>query len=357
MACYGQLAYRRLLSAGLIGEGRLGTSGRELPRITLPIRVVGNAITVSVAINGSPVTLLLDTGASITALTPAAADKTGVSPPPGAITRRVDGIGGRVLMLPVTRVRTLGLSEYAVEDLDVVILDALPHAQLVEGVLGYDVLRHFRVTLDREARQLVLEPVRQAAAAAAAAPVADAGPPVAVPSWSVGDEWQYRWESPQGSGTFVWRVEREDLLEGEPYWVIEGAGRELWYRKSDLALAQETVRGQVDYRARPPIPQLAWPLGVGKAWEQVYEHERPATRQTNNIVMRSHVEAAETVTVPAGTFTALKIVNRTRTGVVAVELWYAPEVGHWVRTRETLPTGVRLRELIAYRIQPPRAAR
>jgi len=352
--CFTQLAQQRLAAAGLVGTGRLSTSGRGLSRTALPIGFIGNAVTVSVAINGRPVTLLLDTGASITMITPDAAEKAGATPPPGAITHRVTVVGGRVIDVPVTRVRALGLSEYAVEDLDVVVFDALPHRSAVQGLLGYDVLRHFRVTVDREARQLVLEPVSQPGAGIAA----PAGPPVAAPTWSVGDEWTYRWESPQGSGTLVWWVSREAEIEGQPYWVMEGASQEIWHRKSDLAVAQFAVGKQLQSRNRPPHQYADWPLSVGKAWERAFEEERPATRETRNVVFRYHVEGAETVTVPAGTFQTLKIVRRVRSGAILTEFWYSPEVRHWVRMREALgASGSRVHELIAYRLQPgPRAA-
>jgi hypothetical protein len=38
--------------------------------------------------------------------------------------------------------------------------------------------------------------------------------PESVPTWKPGDEWAYRCESPQGKGTFVWSVEREEKLDG-----------------------------------------------------------------------------------------------------------------------------------------------
>ena len=36
------------------------------------------------------------------------------------------------------------------------------------------------------------------------------GPPV----WKPGYEWGFRWESPQGKGTFVWTVNREEIVDG-----------------------------------------------------------------------------------------------------------------------------------------------
>jgi len=36
----------------------------------------------------------------------------------------------------------------------------------------------------------------------------------AVPTWKPGYEWEYRWESPSGKGTYVWSVDREGKIDG-----------------------------------------------------------------------------------------------------------------------------------------------
>ena len=64
----------------------------------------------------------------------------------------------------------------------------------------------------------------------------------AVPAWAQGDEWSFAWEGPRGRGTFTWRVEREDAIDGVPHYVIKTGTREIFYRKDDLALSRETVK-------------------------------------------------------------------------------------------------------------------
>ncbi len=98
-----------------------------------------------------------------------------------------------------------------------------------------------------------------------AAPVAKTGPtpataaptpPVAsptTPTWTRGDEWSYRWSSPQGSGTYVWIVDREEVVDGVPFYVIKsGTARESYYRKDDRAFVMDKLNGQVETRNTPP---------------------------------------------------------------------------------------------------------
>jgi hypothetical protein len=64
------------------------------------------------------------------------------------------------------------------------------------------------------------------------------------------------------------------------------------------------------------------------------------------------VEADETVTVLAGTFRTLKIAWRTKkTNALVYEMWYAPHVKQWVKIREVLSSGIRERELLAYKLK------
>jgi hypothetical protein len=79
---------------------------------------------------------------------------------------------------------------------------------------------------------------------------------------------------------------------------------------------------------------------------------RRETREPSNdgADRRRDRRGEETVTVPAGTFKALKLVYRNkRTGVIRYEAWYSIEVKQLVKLREKLETGLRVRELIGVR--------
>jgi hypothetical protein len=190
--------------------------------------------------------------------------------------------------------------------------------------------------------------VEQAATAAALSQTGD----IMVPRWQIGDEWQYAYQSPSGSGTYVWVVDRIVALEGIQHYVIKSGAREIFYRVSDLASSLEQINGSVVGRETPSRLQYDWPLIVGKSWEQSFRNERPVARQTTNNTYIWTVESEETVTVPAGTFRTLKIVWRNKKSNSLVhEIWYAPEAKQWVKIREVLSTGIRERELIAYKIK------
>jgi hypothetical protein len=175
---------------------------------------------------------------------------------------------------------------------------------------------------------------------------------VMAPVWHVGDEWQFAYKSPAASGTYVWAVDRIENLEGAAHYVIKAGTREIFYRVSDLASTLERVDGVVVSHNTPPRLSYAWPLAVGKTWEESHREERPADRQTLERSSLWTVETEETVTVPAGTFRTLKIVWRNkRTNGLLYEMWYAPDVKQWVKIRERLSSGVRERELVAYKLK------
>jgi hypothetical protein len=184
---------------------------------------------------------------------------------------------------------------------------------------------------------------------AATLPRAD---PTVLPVWRPGDEWAFRYEGPAGNGTFVWSVDREDIVDGVPQYVIKSGTRETFYRKSDFALTRDTVEGVIVLKSTPPRLHYMWPMTVGQTWEQTMQEERPVARQTAERVDSVTVEAEETVTVPAGTFKTLKVVCRNKkTGATRYEAWYSLELKQVVKLRENLETGTRVRELIAFKLR------
>jgi len=176
---------------------------------------------------------------------------------------------------------------------------------------------------------------------------------IEAPVWQRGDEWQYRWQAGTSKNFFVWTVNREETVDGTPAYVIKTDGtREIFYRKADIATMRETVEGRVVLAQTPPRLRYAWPLEVGKSWEQTRHEERPTENQATDRTDAATVEAEETVTVPAGTFTTLKLVYRDKAnGQIRYEEWYAPAVKSWVLLRERLTSGLRVRELTSYSLK------
>jgi hypothetical protein len=176
--------------------------------------------------------------------------------------------------------------------------------------------------------------------------------PIMAPVWHVGDEWEYAYKSPSASGSFVWAVNRVEPLDGVPHYVIKTGTREIFYRVSDLASSLERVDGVVIQRDTPSRHSYVWPLAVGKTWEQTHRQERPVDRTTTDRNSLWTAESEETVTVPAGTFRALKIIWRNKTtNAINYEMWYAPDVKQWVKIREVLSNGIREREMVSFKLR------
>jgi hypothetical protein len=187
--------------------------------------------------------------------------------------------------------------------------------------------------------------------------LASASSPARAPVWQVGDEWQYAHKSPSGSSTYVESVNRIESVDGVPHYVIKMGNQEAFYRVSDLAFSLMRVDGVVVRRIKPSWLLYGWPLAVGKSWEQSFVEERPVDRQTINRDTLDTVAAEEMITVPAGTFRTLKIVELNRnTNALAYEAWYAPDVKTWVRTRTVLQNGMGERELLVFKLASAPAA-
>ena len=188
------------------------------------MRVIGNLVVVAATVNGTPATLMVDTGANVTILSKAIAERADVTVPADARLLPVRVAGGGTISVPFVPLKSLAIGAATVEDLDVGVYDVLPGARRIDGLVGGDFLRHFRVALDHDARRLTLE-VRADATAGSSAPSPLPGaPPVpgdvsardpgSAPVWMIGDRWAFRWESPRGSGTFVWAVNRVQTVDG-----------------------------------------------------------------------------------------------------------------------------------------------
>lgn len=151
-----------------------------------------------------------------------------------------------------------------------------------------------KAAADQGARRVGVSPAAPGLVARSAS-VAPAAPLI-----RPGSEWAFRWESPQGEGTFVYILDREEVRDGSTWYVLKSGNRELYYRKDDLAIALDLVNGEPEIRRSPPLAFLKWPLTVGQEWEQSFTTERPKERQTYEILAVCKIEREENVTVPRG---------------------------------------------------------
>jgi hypothetical protein len=171
--------------------------------------------------------------------------------------------------------------------------------------------------------------------------------------WKPGYTWTYRYESSRESGTFAWIMDREELLDGTTFYVLRQGSREVYVRKSDFAYYIDKVNGEIEIRSTPPFRVVS--TTPGEKWELNYVREVPKELTTQNMSRTCESSGPEKITVPAGTFEALKTsCTNNRTGELVLEVWYAPAAMQMIRERALLSYGWRVRELIGIRLYPDR---
>jgi predicted aspartyl protease len=105
---------------------------------------VANYLFVSGAVNGVPVRLLVDTGASMNVLTPEAAARIGL---PKGIEIRVQGTTDKTLPARFLQVNEWSVGSAVIKKEAVLVLNLPPELQ-VDGLVGSDTFKHFVTELD-----------------------------------------------------------------------------------------------------------------------------------------------------------------------------------------------------------------
>jgi len=84
-----------------------------------------------------------------------------------------------------------------------------------------------------------------------------------------------------------------------------------------------------------------------------YHEVRPVARQTEDIQRRCVAEAEETIAVPAGTFSTIRVTcKNARNDEWLSTFWYSSQVAQLVREETTMTGGgKRIRELLTYRLR------
>ena len=178
-------------------------------------------------------------------------------------------------------------------------------------------------------------PVTQAAAAGAGLLSHDAEPPAGAktwerPTWRIGDRFVLqRGDAMKGAFQLV-------AITDDCYVLDTGGGVQL-RRDRDLGnLGEWTPGGEPLHRLLPVDARFHWPLWLGKRWR--CEFVDRAKGGDLRLQASYHVEALDTITVPAGTYEALRIMRRVKlVGTPddyltrAQMLWYAPAIGSEVR--------------------------
>jgi predicted aspartyl protease len=125
----------------------------------VPVQIVNHIPLVGAVLNRKDyVTLLLDTGSTLTMLTPETARRLRIQPPADAPKQTAMVTGGQTMEFVVARLPAIAVGDSVVENVPVGIALLLPESPLVDGVLGGDILQHFSVGLDYAASRLRLVP-------------------------------------------------------------------------------------------------------------------------------------------------------------------------------------------------------
>jgi hypothetical protein len=168
--------------------------------------------------------------------------------------------------------------------------------------------------------------------------------PIGAPAVKVGDRWTLKRTD---------RVERvEDKKVGEVVWEIVAVGEKTYELQSTIR-GQESKPTKIVYsrdggvlvrgvtKFDPAETYLAFPLEQGKEWGGRYKFPSAQTSETVDAELHGKAVGWESITVPAGTFKALKITytggwammrGTFRIGGEYVRAgWYVPEMKQFVR--------------------------
>jgi hypothetical protein len=150
----------------------------------------------------------------------------------------------------------------------------------------------------------------------------------AAPTWLPGDRFVY-----QKAGQVRLPLRASELDGGGLGLVDEESGRTLLVGPEQLERGERFADDEkAGYQLDPGDQAVSWPLWVGKRWSCQFV-SRAAGRADLPLIALYHCDAAERVTVPAGTFDCLRIWRRVRVAASGPYpervglLWYAPEIG------------------------------
>jgi hypothetical protein len=142
--------------------------------------------------------------------------------------------------------------------------------------------------------------------------------------------------------------EKKEFERRPAYWVQVNRERDRYFDIYDMNLnwIGSSEDGKKLESAEPCIRVFDWPLKVGKKWSSDYiSRQRSEGFRPSLSKISVKIQTYEEVTVPAGTFKALRIQAGEET------FWYAPSIG-WAVKEEIRPYGKAewLLELVNYRI-------
>ncbi|MES2696598.1 MAG: pepsin/retropepsin-like aspartic protease family protein, partial [Verrucomicrobiota bacterium] len=161
-----------VLAAGCSTSGSKPAPARPLrtsidsARVVLPAQTIGSFLVIEVKWDRyGPYRFLIDTGSSVTLMTPALAKRYPGWNAPGAY-RRVLGPDGQAIDLPEASMRRLEMGGVRFDDVPVLLYDCAPFTShlgvRIDGVLGFPLFREVLLTLDYPGSRVVIQRVKGA---------------------------------------------------------------------------------------------------------------------------------------------------------------------------------------------------
>jgi clan AA aspartic protease (TIGR02281 family) len=114
----------------------------------------GGVLLIPVRVQGQDFEFLLDTGAAYTALSEDIITLLGITVNPQRMAAIAPAHGG-VFQVPMVTIKELRLGGFRLTDIAAIVLE-FPPILKIDGVLGMNILRQFRMTLEADTATLVL---------------------------------------------------------------------------------------------------------------------------------------------------------------------------------------------------------
>ncbi|MGB5323855.1 MAG: retropepsin-like aspartic protease [Pseudomonadales bacterium] len=128
----------------------------DLADEAVPLRSLGSHYLVDGKINGSDtVALMIDTGATLSVISPSALRTARVSPAPVFVRDATINTAGGKVQAPIYRVESFSIGDYSVPNMEFVVLE-LEDKSTGAGLLGMNFLRNFTFRLDQKNNLLLL---------------------------------------------------------------------------------------------------------------------------------------------------------------------------------------------------------
>lgn len=170
---------------------------------------------------------------------------------------------------------------------------------------------------------------------------------VEAPTFNVGDSWEYRWPNrPEARSQYKLTVNER---KGDLVTMVSRAGDRFVYTKEGNIVDDGFRKERYD----PDIPRLQFPLQEGKTWVRQYTVRGERDRRPFDVTLKAKVGGWERLSVPAGTFDAIRIqtsIEFPRTGHEEL-CWYAPEVKRFVKCKFSEHIKESNFELISYQLK------